>query len=63
MSGNYEGSFFPIGGGYFQFEVSVRWREGTGQFEGITGTGTVSATLNGATGEIVISADGLWDRS
>jgi len=62
MSGTYEGSFAPIGGGFFQFEVSVRWLEGTGRFEGITGSGTASATLDGATGEVVIAAGGLWDR-
>jgi len=62
ISGNYEGSFFPIGDGFFQFEVIVLWFEGTGRLEGVTGSGSASAILDGATGGVVISAGGLWDR-
>jgi len=62
ISGTYEGSFFPIGGGFFQFEVTVQWTEGHGRFEGVTGSGSASAILDGATGAVVISAGGLWDR-
>jgi hypothetical protein len=61
ISGTYEGSFAPIGGGFFQFDVAVQWLEGTGRLEGVTGSGTASAILDGATGEIVISAGGLWE--
>ena len=61
ISGTYEGSFAPIGGGFFQFEVSVQWMTGTGRLEGVTGIGTATAILDGSTGEVVISAGGLLD--
>ena len=61
ISGTYAGTFAPIGGGFFQFEVTVEWLAGTGRLEGVTGTGTVSAILDGATGNIVIEASGVWD--
>src|SRR5262245_18957054 len=61
ISGTYDGSFAPIGGGFFQFEVTVQWLSGTGRLEGVTGTGTATAILDGSTGEVVISAGGLWD--
>jgi hypothetical protein len=62
LSGSYEGSFTPIGGGFFQFDVSVEWLVGTGRLAGVTGTGSASAILDGATGQVVIQASGTWDH-
>ena len=62
ISGTYEGSFFPIGDGFFQFEVTVQWLEGTGRLEGVTGSGSASAILDASTGAVAITAGGLWDR-
>jgi hypothetical protein len=62
VSGTYEGTFAPIGGGLFQFEVDVYWEEGTGRLEGVTGVGTATAILDGATGKIVVQAGGLWSQ-
>ena len=62
MSGTYEGTFAPIGGGLFLFEVDVYWLEGTGRLEGVTGSGSATAILDGATGAVVVQAEGLWSR-
>ena len=60
ISGMYEGTFAPIGGTLFQFNVTVVWTNGTGRLEGVTGIADVVAVLDAATGEFHYDGDGTW---
>ena len=60
ISGTYDGFYFPLGDGTFQFQVQVYWLAGTGRLTGVTGAGNANATLNGLAGEVEVEAQGLW---
>ena len=61
ISGIYYGTFAPIGGGLFEFNVTAEWLVGTGRLEGVTGIGDVVAVLDGATGLLHYDTDATWD--
>lgn len=61
ISGTYFGTFAPIGGGLFEFDVTAVWLDGTGRLEGVTGIGEVKAILDGNTGIVTYETDAGWD--
>lgn len=60
ISGIYYGTFAPIGGTLFQFNVTAEWLEGTGRLTGVTGVAEVVAILDAATGEVHYDTLGTW---
>ena len=60
ISGMYYGTFHPIEGGLVQFDVTAEWLLGTGRLEGVTGSGSVVAVLDPATGRFHLDSDGTW---
>jgi hypothetical protein len=60
ISGIYSGIFFPIGDGFFQFNVNAEWLVGTGRLQGVTGVGEVVAILDAETGMFHYVTDGEW---
>ena len=60
ISGTYEGTFTPLGGGLFRFEVSVEWSPGTGRLAGVTGVANVTAILDMVTGQLHYDTLGTW---
>jgi hypothetical protein len=60
ISGVYYGVFFPIGDGLFEFDVTAEWQVGTGRLQGVTGSGSVVAILDGATLKFHFDTDATW---
>ncbi len=60
ISGTYSGTFQPVGGGVFRFDVIAEWLVGTGRLEGVTGIAEVTAFLDGSTGAVEYVTDGEW---
>lgn len=46
LTGIYFGTYTPLPSGQVRFNVEAQWLEGTGRFEGVTGTGDVVAILD-----------------
>lgn len=61
ISGVYSGSFAPIGGGLFEFNVTAVWLDGTGRLAGVAGSGDVRAILDSATGIVTYETDATWE--
>ncbi len=62
ISGTYAGTFAPIGGTLFRFDVDVHYLTGTGRLAGVTGSADTVAILDMATGLFHYDTDGTWDR-